>query len=179
MLLGRKTKIALITGVVVVLLGAAGAYAYDSSQKDTIAEGVTIGGVDVGGMSAEEARQAVHAEMVAPLKHSLKVTYGGRTWRLPGKDLKIHPDIDRAVEEALDKSRDGWLPGRVVRYVTGGEVDERVSADVTYSQPAVNRFVREVAEAIDREPQDASVEPSGDGLEVVPAKWGRKVRDNQ
>ena len=62
--------------------------------------------------------------------------------------------------------------------MTGGDLDERIPADVTYSQPAVNRFVREVAEEVDREPQDASVNPSGDSLEVVAAKYGRKLRDN-
>ena len=38
--------------------------------------------------------------------------------------------------------------------------------------------MRKVAEAIDREPQDASVNPSGDSLEVVSAQNGRKLRDN-
>ena len=56
--LGRKSKIAIITCVVLVMLGAIGAYAYDSSQKGKIADGVTIGGVDVGGMDAEEAEDA-------------------------------------------------------------------------------------------------------------------------
>ena len=33
-----------------------GAWAYDHGKRDTIAEGVRVGGVDVGGMSADEAR---------------------------------------------------------------------------------------------------------------------------
>jgi lipoprotein-anchoring transpeptidase ErfK/SrfK len=178
LLLGRKTKIALITGIVVVLLGAAGAYAYDSSQKDKIADGVTIGGVDVGGMSADEAKSEVQAELLAPLNHSLKVGYDGQSWKLDRKDLKIHANVDLAVEEALSESQDGGFPGRLVRYVTGGNVDKRVSAAITYSEPAVNKFVRKVADAVNREPEDASINPSGDSLEVVAAKDGRKLRDN-
>ena len=178
LLLGRKTKIAIVTGVVVVLLGAGAAYAYDSSQKDKIADGVTIGGVDVGGMDTAEAKSAVRAQLLAPLGHSLKVSYDGESWKLRGRSLGIHADLDMAVERALDASQDGGLPGRLVRYVTGGELDERIPADVTYSQPAVNRFVRTIAEEIDREPRDASVNPSGDTLEVVPARYGRKLRDN-
>jgi lipoprotein-anchoring transpeptidase ErfK/SrfK len=178
LLLGRKTKIAIVTGVVVVLLGAGAAYAYDSSQKDKIAEGVTIGGVDVGGMDAEQAKSAVHAQLLAPLSHSLKVAYDGESWKLHGKSLKIHADLEMAVEQALDASQDGGFPGRLVRYVTGGDLDERVPADITYSQPAVNRFVRGIAEEIDREAQDASVNASGETLEVVPAEYGRKLRDN-
>ena len=176
--MGRKSKIAIVTGVVVVMLGAGAAYAYDSSQKDQIAEGVTIGGVDVGGMDAEEAQRAVRAQLLAPLHHSLKVSFDGESWELDGERLNIHADLEMAVEQALDESQDGGLPGRVVRYVTGGDVDERFPADITYSQPAVNKFVRMVAEEINQEPVNASVEPSGGELAVVPAEYGRKLRDN-
>ncbi len=177
-LMGRKTQIAIVTGVVVLVLGAIGAYAYDSSQDGKIADGVTIGGVDVGGMTEAEAKQAVGARLLAPLRHSLKVGYDGQSWKLHGRTLKVHANVDRAVEEALAASHDEWLPGRLVRYVTGGNVDKQVSANVTYSQPAVNHFVREVAEAVDREPRDATVAATGDSLSVVSAKDGRKLRDN-
>lgn len=176
--MGRKTKIAIATCLSLVALGAAVAYAYDSSQRDTIAAGVTIGGVEVGGMDEEQAKRAVQRQLLAPLQHSLEVGYDGRTWRLPGKRLKVRTDLDGAVEEALEVSRDGNLPTRIVRYVTGEDVDERVSAEVTYSQPAINRFVRRVAEDLGREPQDATVEASGASLTVVPAEHGRKLRDN-
>jgi len=174
---GRKTQIALIVGVLVLVLGAVAAYAYDSSQNGEIADGVTIAGVDVGGMSEAEAERAVRRRLLAPLRHSLRVGYDGERWVLPGRKLKLHADIDRAVEEAIDESRDGGLPGRLVRYVSGGDLDETLSADVTYSRPAVNRFVRGVAEEIDRAPQDATVEPSGESLAIAPAEYGRKLRD--
>ncbi len=175
---GRKTKIAIVVGVLALILGAVGAYAYDSSQDETIAEGVTIGGVDVGGLDVAEAKQTVHRQLIAPLRHSLRVRYDGRTWELPGVRLKVHADLDGAIDEALSNSRQGGLPTRMVRYVTGGRVDESVSADVSYSQPAVNRFVRRVAAALNREPQDATVSATGASLSIVPAKHGRKLRDN-
>jgi lipoprotein-anchoring transpeptidase ErfK/SrfK len=176
--MGRKTKIAVVTGVLVLLLGAVAAYAYDTSQKDKIADGVTIGGVDVGGMSATEAERAVRAQLLAPLRHPLRVSFDGKTWELQGRSLKVSADLDAAVEEAVAASRDAFLPMRLARYVTGGSVDKVISADVVYSQPAVNRFVRKVAEGIDREAEDATVSPSSDGLEVVHGKFGRKLRDN-
>lgn len=176
--MGRKTQIAVVTGVLVLVLGAIAAYAYDSTQKDKIAEGVTIGGVDVGGMDGAEAKLAVRHQLLAPLRHSLEVRFDGRTWVLPGRTLKLSADLDGAVEEAVADSRDGSLPGRLVRYVTGGEVDTQVSADVVYSQAAVNRFVRRVAHGIDREAENATVNPSPDSLEVVHGRNGRKLRDH-
>jgi len=176
--MGKKTSIAALVAVVLLVVVVAGAYAYDSSQKDKIADGVTVAGVDVGGMNEEEAAGAVRRKLLAPLRHALVVSFDGQTWKLPGKKLKIRADIDSAVEEAVEESQQGGFPSRLVRYVSGGEVDERITPQVDYSERAINRFVRRVAEEINREPQNADVEATPDSLEVVAGKDGRKLRDN-
>jgi lipoprotein-anchoring transpeptidase ErfK/SrfK len=176
--MGRKSKTAIVAVAALLLVLVGVGYAYDSSQKDKIADGVTIGGVDVGGMDEAEALTAIRRQLLGPLRHSLRVGYAGEHWQLPGKSLKVHAELDAAVEEALDESHEGGLPGRLVRYVTGGNLEKQVPADVTYSKAAINRFVRHVAGEVDREPQDAAVEPSADSLSVVAAKNGRKLRDH-
>jgi len=175
---GRKSQITVVAVVALLLALVGVGYAYDSSEKDKIADGVTVGGVDVGGMNEAEAKRAVRRQLLGPLRHSLRVGYDGESWTLDGKNLKVHADIDAAIEDALGESRDGGFPGRLVRYVTGGSVDKQIPAEVTYSRAAITRFVRTVADDVDREARDASVEPSADSLEVVPAKNGRKLRDN-
>ncbi len=177
--MGRKTQIAAIVAALVVVVAVAGAYAYDSSQKDQIADGVHIAGVDVGGLSEEEAAALVRHRLLAPLRHSLRVTFSGESWKLPGARLKVRANVDKAVEEAVSDSQDGGFPGRLVRYVTGGDVSESISPQVTYSRRAVNRFVRHVADEVNREPRNADVEASGDSLKVVAGEDGRKLRDNR
>jgi lipoprotein-anchoring transpeptidase ErfK/SrfK len=176
--MGSKSWIAVIGIGVIALLLVGGAYAYDSTQKDKIAEGITIAGVDVGGMDEDEAARAVQKQLLAPLRHSLRVDFRGESWTLPGAKLKLRADIDRAVEEAVSESQSGGFPGRLVRYVSGGEVQEGITADIAYSQSAINRFVRRVAEEVNREPRNAGVEPNAESLEVVAGENGRKLRDN-
>lgn len=176
--MGRKSRIAAIA-IAVVVLGAVGAaYAYDSSHKEEIADGITIGGVDVGGLTAAQAEAKVERKLLDPLRESLEVSFEGRTWKLPGKKLKVHADLGGAVAEAVDQSQEGGLPGRLVRYVSGAEVEESVEPQLSYSERAINEFVRRVAVDIDRQPRDAGVEASGDSLEVVSGHAGRKLRDN-
>ena len=139
--MGRKTQIAVIVAVLVVALGAAGAYAYDSSQKDKIADGVQIAGVDVGGLSEDEAAALVRHRLLAPLRHSLRVSFDGESWELPGAKLQVRADVDKAVEEAVDDSQDGGFPGRLVRYVTGDEVRRASSRrSPTPSAPSTASF---------------------------------------
>jgi len=174
----KRTLIVVIIAAALLVVVVGAAYAYDSSQKDKIADGVTVGGVDVGGMNEEEAAAAVRRKLLAPLRTSLVVNFDGQTWKLSGKKLKIRADVDSAVEEAVEDSQEGGFPSRLVRYVSGGEVDEQITPQVAYSQPAINRFVRHVAEEVNREPQNADVEATPDSLEVVAGKDGRKLRDN-
>jgi lipoprotein-anchoring transpeptidase ErfK/SrfK len=176
--MGRKTSIAALIAVLVLIAVVGGAYAYDSSQKDKIADGVTISGIDVGGLNAEAAAAKVRHKLLSPLRHSLKVSFDGQTWTLPGKRLEIHADIDAAVEEAIEDSQEGGFPSRLVRYVTSGEVEESITPKVVYSHRAINRFVRRVAEEVNREPENADVEAGPDSVEVVAGHNGRKLRDN-
>jgi lipoprotein-anchoring transpeptidase ErfK/SrfK len=176
--MGRKYWIA-VTAIVVLVLGAVGAaYAYDSSHKDEIAEGITIGGVDVGGMTEDQAEAKLERKLLKPLRETLKVRFDGETWKLKGKKLKVHADLGLSIEEAVERSQDGGFPGRLVRYVSGEEVEDSIRPHLTYSEKAINRFVRHVADEVGQEPQNASVEASGDSLQVVSGQEGRKLRDN-
>lgn len=176
--MGRKSWIAVIA-IVVLVLGAVGAaYAYDSSHKDEIAEGITIGGVDVGGLTQEQAEAKLERKLLKPLRETLKVRFDGETWKLKGKKLKIHADLGPSIEEAVERSQDGGFPGRLVRYVSGEDVEDSIEPHLSYSDKAINHFVRHVAEEVEQEPQNASVQASGDSLEVVSGQEGRKLRDN-
>ncbi len=175
--MGRNSKIAAVAALFVAAILAGGAYLYDRSQAGQIADGVTIDGIEVGGMNAAEAEAKVRKDLVRPLDRPLRATYGDRTWKLPPERLKVRADIGAAVAEAVEVSHEGDLPTRLGRYLGGDELDIEISADFAYSRSAVNKFVRRVADDLEREPRDASVSPGADELEVVASQPGRKLRD--
>jgi hypothetical protein len=163
-----------------VLLAAAlvaGAFLYDRAQKGKIAGGVTIEGVDVGGMDADDVEAMVRRALLRPLDRPLRTVYRERTWALPAAKLKLHADIGAAAREAVRLSREGDLPTRLGRYLGGDRLEVEVSADLAYSRSAVNRFVRHVAADLDREARSALVRRGADTLEVVASQPGRKLRD--
>ena len=122
-LLARKFQIALVVFVTALLVVAVGAYAWDSSKSDQIADGVTIGGVDVSGMTADEATKVVDRKLVAPLRNPVTVRFEGVKYRLSTQNLKVRSNVDGMVDQALEESQQGGQPTRVWRYATGGEVD--------------------------------------------------------
>jgi lipoprotein-anchoring transpeptidase ErfK/SrfK len=175
--MGRKTIIIATAVVLVAALAVAGAYVYDRSQDGKIAAGVTIDGIDVGGMSAEDAEGKLRRDLLRPLEEPLRATFRGQKWSLPGEKLKVRADIDGAVARAVQVSREGDLPTRIGRYLGGDELEVEIGSRIEYSRSAINRFVRGIAAELDRAPRDASVAPSADALEVVASQPGRKLRD--
>src|ERR1700759_3204683 len=136
--MGRKSKIAAVAAVFVVALVAVGAYFYDRSQDGKIAAGVTIDGIDVGGMGAASAERELRGDLLRPVDRPLGAEFGERSWKLSPTALKVRADINGAVAEAVAASREGSLPTRLGRYLGGDDLELAISADLAYSHSAIN-----------------------------------------
>ena len=157
-----------------LVCGAVAAYAYDSSRDDVIAEGVTVAGVDVGGMKVDEARRAVARSLDGPLGEPISVARAGRRFNMSAEDAGVHADVGGMVDEALEQSRDGNIFTRVTRDLGGGEENVRVPARISYDEEAVADLVARVKKQMNRPAKDAEVEfPS---MERIESKRGLKVR---
>jgi lipoprotein-anchoring transpeptidase ErfK/SrfK len=172
----HRSFILLATLLGVLIFGAVAVYAYDASRDETIAKGVTIAGVDVGGMKVDKARQVVAQQVGEPLQKTVRVRYHKRTFKLEPGQADVKADVDGMVQEALDKSRNGNIVSRVARNLTGGEVNADVAVRVTYSEKAVNRLVRRVEKKIERRARDATVQFSGVGVQKVSGQDGIELR---
>jgi len=174
----RTKPILILTGLLVALLlaGAAGVYAYDSSRQDLIAEGVTVSGVAVGGLERAAAREKLEAALLEPLKEPVSVRYKSRTFRLTPSQARVGIDLDGSVDRALARSRRGNLVYRAVRDLRGQEVSADVDVDVNYSQAAIRKLVKRVADDVERPAKDASVSFEGGRIDRTPSRTGRQVR---
>jgi lipoprotein-anchoring transpeptidase ErfK/SrfK len=175
----HKIGIAVVALVTLGLLLAVGVWAYDDAQKDQIAPGVKIGGVDVGDRDADSARKIIKREVVAPLKQPVVVTYEGKDYTLSADQLHPSADVDGMVQEAIDRSRQGNILDRVSRYASGGDVNANLAPRVKYDKKAVKEFVNRLAEDINQDPVDATVVPSGSRLRKEPGETGLAVEKAQ
>jgi lipoprotein-anchoring transpeptidase ErfK/SrfK len=170
----HRTFILVAVLLLALVGGAVAAYAYDSSRDDLIAEGVTIAGVDVGGLRVDEARRVVTRHLAEPLHQPISVVRAKKRFRLSAEDAGVKADVTGMVDEALQRSRDGSIFTRVARDVTGGEEDAQVPARVTYDEEAIARLVKRVKRSLNRPARDAEVTfPS---LEKVKEQRGLRVK---
>jgi lipoprotein-anchoring transpeptidase ErfK/SrfK len=170
--MGRKAQISVVVVVVMAIVGALLVYWWDTTYENTISEGVTIGGVDVGGLEAEDAASQVRSNLITPLEKEVVVRHDGTTYKLNPDKVKIRADVNGMVDEALRVSQDGGILARTWRRVGGEEVEHSIDPQIAYSKGAVDEFVETIAADVDAEPVNATVEPTSTSIEPVPAQPG-------
>ena len=181
----RRLIAVLALTVTVLLIGAGSLYAYDRQVRTKIADGVTVNGIDVGGLEPAQARTKLSESLLAPLTRPVTVRYKGRRFTLTPQKARVVVDIDGSVDRAMAVSTEGNLFTRTWREIRGNELDARVAAEIVYSKAAVRAIVRRVERKLEIEAQDASVDlesgsvdpsPSRDGLDVRAARLRKDIR---
>jgi lipoprotein-anchoring transpeptidase ErfK/SrfK len=171
----QKVLIALVALITMGLLLAVGVWAYDDAQKDQIAPGVKVAGVDIGGRNADSARRIIEQQVVAPLKQPVVVSYDGKDYTLSPERLRERADVNGMIQEAIDRSRQGNILDRVSRYASGGDVNANLEPRVGYDKSAVKDFVNQLADGINQDAVNATVVPSGGRLQQESGQPGRAL----
>jgi L,D-transpeptidase catalytic domain/Putative peptidoglycan binding domain len=172
----RSRSFAAVVVVLVLLFGGAGGLlAYDGSQAHTIADGIKIGGVPVGGLSVSNAAARVRSAYAARLRRPLVVRYGRQRFVLSPRSVALAVDVESSVQQALARSRSDNLIGRVLRYLTGGRIDANIDPDLRFSSAAVSRFAGRIARVLDHPARDATISYSGTSIGSVVSRSGVSV----
>jgi len=158
--------------------GVAGAYFYDDSKKDLIAEGVKVNGVPIGGMTRAEAEKKLSATLLAPLDRPVKVAYKDRTFTLSQKAAAIGIDIRGSVDKALRSSQEGNMFSRSWRNIRNESLNQELAAEVSYNKPAIDKLVKRVRKSLERKPVEAKVDLSKGFIDEHGSKTGLRVKYN-
>jgi lipoprotein-anchoring transpeptidase ErfK/SrfK len=172
----KRLLIALGVVAVATLVGAGALYAYDRGQRGAIARGITVDGIDIGGLTPAQARARLNSAYAPSLSRPIVLRFHGRKFVLAPRSAGLALDIGATVDAALARSRDGTIFARVWRSLTGGHVNLDLHPQVTYSRDAVTRLVARVRAALNRRPRDAAVSLNADSLGLVPSRPGLAVR---
>jgi lipoprotein-anchoring transpeptidase ErfK/SrfK len=169
----RKRALTFTAFALVVLIGGAvAAYSYDTGRENTIARGVTVAGVDVGGMNRDSAVRLLQRRLAEPLAQPIVVRAGRHRFELSAQRAQVTTDVMGMVSEAITASRRGDIVQRTWRELTGGRVHEAVPLHMSYSSAAVRSMVATVKQAVNRKPRDATIAAGTSGLKKVASRSG-------
>ena len=171
----QRSFIVLAVVLAVLVLGTVAVYAYDNSRKDTIANGITAGGVDLSGMKPKAAQAKLDRELAAPLQKTVYVKFAHKRYKLTAHKAQVRVDTAGMVQEAVAASRKGNILTRTTRELTGGSVHKSIPLEVGYSRRAVAKFTKRLQKKIDTPAREATISFSGGGIQKVDSQTGLKL----
>jgi len=171
-----RILLAFVVGLLLVALVSVGSVlAYEQSYSGKIAAGVTVGGVQVAGMTRDEAAAALSSAYASVGTGTLTVdTVNGPT-TLTYADLGRRLDVDSMLDEAFAIGRTGDPLRRVVEEARTAFERVNIAPRMVIDQAVLATTIASLAAKIDRQPTSAAVATTPDGYAETPAAWGRDV----
>ncbi len=173
----RSRSFFIVAAVLVLLLVAAGGvYAYDSGRQHQIEKGITINGVDVGGLEARAAERRLRAAVLKPLNRPVVAKYHGKHFTLTPAQARVGVDIEASVAQAVQRSRSGNILARTERNLRGKSLNEDVNLDISYNRAAIRKLVKRISARVDKPARDAAVNLEEGSVDPTPSADGLAVR---
>lgn len=143
-------------------------------QGDRIASGTSVAGVDVGGLSRDDAATKLAREAQRIGTRPVSVQVGDDRFQVVPKDAGLAVDVAGSLDGLGARSLN---PAEVLAKLTGGEDRPAVvTADRTKLADSLNAAAAQVLTAA---PQDGSVSIEGGNVQVVRSTPGQGIDEDQ
>ncbi|MBO4548887.1 MAG: VanW family protein [Abditibacteriota bacterium] len=144
------------------------------ASSERIAPNTEVGGVAIGGMTREEASQAVLRHVRSISSAPLTITIGDASFNKPCYELGLFCKWQPALDRAYALGRSGSLLSRYYA-IKGGRLGKSFDIEEKIDKSVIDRYIRDVNRSIDQKPKNAGLVFTGKGVSVVPAVIGKKI----
>jgi lipoprotein-anchoring transpeptidase ErfK/SrfK len=178
----RRRRLVWASVVLVVLLvvsagGTAVAARFDARHHAEFLPGVTVDGVEIGGMDFDEAYRLLTPAVEDPLDQPITVTAADREFTVTPRELGASTNLQATLEEAaaFHRTMPSWA--RVWHRMTGRSAGAAFStASALDGEASIAAFVEKIAAAVDAPPREATPQLlPGDVLQYTEASPGRTL----
>jgi vancomycin resistance protein YoaR len=169
--LGRPSTVFLVAALVIAVAGVA-LLARAYTLRDSVLPGVTVAGVDVGGLAPADARARIDAEVGARLDEPVEIVVGGKSLRVTPSNIF---QVDGAASEraAYDSARES-LSARLGALAVPFAVHRDVQPVLRVHESGRAALAEELA-ALTKRAVSARVSMDGNEAVVVPGREGTAI----
>lgn len=147
-------------------------------NTNTIYPGITIQGVDVGGLTKSDAFTKLEAEVNGPLRQKqVTLTDGEGSWQISFGDMGASYQLEEAVSKAYQVARDSSLSTKE-RYAQYEEMSLNgypMEATLTYDKEKVRQQVETVTASLEKEAVDATMTRKNGAFQITDSQDGFTV----
>jgi vancomycin resistance protein YoaR len=166
--------VAFLVGLLAALgLGASALYAFDREYTGKVLPGVSVGGIDLAGLTPEQATERLSEAYGSFAEGRAVLTSGSLEMAIEYADIDRRPDIDGMVAAAMAVGRAESAVERIILDVRTAIRGVDLEPSVLFDEARLARYIQTYAARVNVDPEDASVTPTADGFAVVEGIPGR------
>ena len=147
--------------------------AYSGSTRE-LAAGTNVAGVDVGGLTQQQAAAALSSRFDEQAGDPILFSAGSESFSFAPNQLGVHPDWEGAVAAAA-RAGDGFGPIRGFRRLRTRFFGAEVLPRIAVSNAALEFALDKMAEKVDRTPTSAALVRRGLRVRIVPERSGERL----
>lgn len=137
--------------------------------------GVSMAGLDLGGLTTGEAAEKISANVSFPLSGNIIIQYGDHNWHANPAELGLFMDLQGSAENAFRLGRSGSLAQRLAEQVGALYYQRSASLDLIQDERITYGFINKIAIEIDDPAREATITVQGTDVIVTDGHVGRKV----
>jgi len=145
------------------------------ASAGNIHPGVVAAGVEIGGMSQEEAADKLATTLPERMSDPVLVSFETTTWEVLAADVDASPDTTATAAEAYSVGRTGGFLDVVAARASAWFSPVAVDVPVTSDASATATALEKISAKIDTPPTDATVVIKGTTASIAPAVLGREA----
>lgn len=160
------SRVAAVIGLFIIA-ATLGLFLYGYTHVDRVYQGVTIAGVEVGGMTETEARSAIEQTYRDYLAAPVTLTFEGAEYQVVPRDAGIALDVDATVDQAMLFGRDGFIWGRTQTWARALLRGRDLPAVLSVDESRFNQSMSALAPEIARPPANAYIDVASTGEPTI------------
>ena len=169
-----RFAVAFMIGLIAALaIGSGALYAFDRHYTGRILPGVSIGGINVSGLSPDEARSRLTEAFASYGVGRATLTGGGKQVVIDYATIGRRADVEAMVAEAMNIGRSGNPVERVIYDARTAVRGVQLQPKVTFDTARLERLVQIYAARLKVAPKDAAVVPASGGFRLVQGVAGQ------
>jgi len=149
--------------------------AFEIDHRDQVYTGVSMAGIDLSGMTLEEAETALAGRINYQSNGKILLVDGTRSWLASPADLGFYMDLEGSARLAFQVGREHGVPINLIRQFQAWDNGIEVSPVAIYDQRKAHAYLQSIAQQLDIPVIEANLSLDGAQVIVNSGQVGRKL----
>ncbi len=156
-----------LLSIAVILLGS------QLFSLGAVHSGVSVGGVDLGGLNRDDALDKLAREWTYPQTGRILLTHGDQTWTVTPEQMGLYVDLESSVDNAYNLGRGQGLFANVSAQFNASLYGAKLAPVLLFDQRMAANYLSGLAAQIDTPVHEPSISINGADVVVQPGQAGR------